>query len=64
MRVVVDSDRCQANGLCMDAAPEVFFMDDDDEVVRVRSAEVDPEHREAIDQAVVLCPVRALRAED
>ena len=30
MRVVVDWDLCESNGLCMVAAPEVFELQDDD----------------------------------
>ena len=30
MRVVVDYDLCESNALCMDAAPEVFEVRDDD----------------------------------
>ena len=30
MRVVVDWDLCESNGLCMAAAPEVFQLQDDD----------------------------------
>ena len=30
MRVVVDRDLCESNGLCMAAAPEVFELQDDD----------------------------------
>ena len=30
MRVVVDWDLCESNGLCMAAAPEVFELQDDD----------------------------------
>ena len=30
MRVVVDYDLCEANAVCMDVAPELFKVDDDD----------------------------------
>ena len=29
MRVVVDFDRCQSNAVCMDVAPEIFEVRDD-----------------------------------
>ncbi len=35
MKVVVDELRCDAHGLCADACPEVFALDDDDDLVRV-----------------------------
>ena len=30
MKVVVDYDLCEANALCMDCAPEVFRVEEDD----------------------------------
>ena len=30
MKIKVDWDLCEANGLCMGAAPEVFDLDDKD----------------------------------
>ena len=35
MKVVVDELRCDAHGVCVDACPEVFALDDDDDLVRV-----------------------------
>ena len=41
MKVVVDELRCDAHGLCVDACPEVFALDDDDDLVRVLVDEPD-----------------------
>ena len=30
MKVKVDFDLCEANAVCMDVAPELFMVDDDD----------------------------------
>ena len=30
MKIVVDYDLCEANALCMEAAPEVFRVEEDD----------------------------------
>ncbi|CAN5568816.1 hypothetical protein BH18ACT1_BH18ACT1_19530 [soil metagenome] len=32
MRVVVDWELCESNAICMAVAPEVFEVDDDDEL--------------------------------
>ena len=37
MKVIVDELRCDAHGVCVDACPEVFALDDDDDVVRCSS---------------------------
>ena len=39
MRVAVDRDRCEANGVCAGLAPEVFDLDDED-YLHILSAEV------------------------
>ncbi|SDM83247.1 ferredoxin [Allokutzneria albata] len=58
MRVHVDRDVCEIHAQCVFAAPEVFDLDADDELV------YDPapaaEHGEAVRQAERLCPVRAI----
>ena len=36
MKVVVDYDLCEANALCMDCAPEVFRVEEDDTLDRPR----------------------------
>lgn len=35
MDVEVDFDRCEANGVCVGIAPEVFDLNDDDELIVV-----------------------------
>ncbi|GLY70784.1 ferredoxin [Amycolatopsis taiwanensis] len=58
MRVQVDLDRCEANGLCVLAAPEVFDLDDNDQL------QYDPEPGEElildVEDAARSCPVQAI----
>lgn len=62
MRITADRDRCEGHGLCVDAAPEVYDLDDD-AVVVLRHESVPPElERRAVDGART-CPVAALRVE-
>ena len=63
MRVIVDWDRCESNGRCMDAAPEVFQVQDDD-VLHVLQEHPDPSLREQVLQAVEACPKLALSVEE
>ena len=59
MRVVVDYDRCESNALCMGAAPEVFRVDDDDNLDVLQ--EQPPESlRAKVEEAVRLCPKQAI----
>ncbi len=63
MRVIVDWDRCEANGMCMRAAPEIFLLGDDDKLTILQ--EHPPEElRAKLQLAVRRCPKRAISIED
>ena len=63
MKIHVDRDLCEANGLCMDACEAVFEVNDKDVLV-VKGAAVGPALRAAIEEAVRVCPRGALFLED
>jgi len=60
MRVSVDYDLCEANALCEAIAPEVFEVDDDDNL-HLHDPEVTEENQDRMQQAVDSCPRQALR---
>src|SRR2546430_2113972 len=64
MRVVVDFDRCQSNAVCMDVAPEIFEVRDDNFLYILD--EKPPEAlRPKLEEAVRRCPSQAISiAED
>ena len=62
MKIHVDRDLCEANGLCMDACEPIFEVTDDD-VLIVHEARLRPEMRAAIEEAVRVCPRGALFLE-
>jgi ferredoxin len=59
VQVIVDRDLCESNALCMEAAPEVFRVGEDDvlEVLDVSPAE---SLRPKVEAAVRACPKMAL----
>jgi ferredoxin len=59
LKVDVDMDLCQSHGECVFAAPEVFELDDDDQLHWV--AGPDESLREKVQQAEKVCPVSAIR---
>ncbi|WP_433042302.1 ferredoxin [Dactylosporangium sp. CS-033363] len=59
MRVLVDRDRCCGSGNCVANAPEVFDQDDDG-LVRLLCVSVPPESRDAVLDALDLCPTGAI----
>ncbi|BCO38977.1 ferredoxin [Mycobacterium paraintracellulare] len=60
MKVTVEPDLCEANGLCVAAAPEVFDLVDDD-IVDILLPEPPSEMESAVAEAMVACPKQALR---
>jgi ferredoxin len=63
MRVIVDFDLCESNGLCMAAAPEVFDLRDDD-VLYVLQDEPPDELASAVRTAARTCPKTAITIVD
>jgi ferredoxin len=59
MKVVVDYNLCEANGLCMDSAPEVFRLDDSDDLY-VLDEHPGEELREKVVEAARRCPKQAI----
>lgn len=64
MKVTLRADRCELHGECMVAAPEVFTIDDDAEVVTILDPEPGEHLRPAIEEAVMMCPLAAIMIED
>jgi ferredoxin len=60
MRVVVDRDACEANAICAGLVPEIFEVDDDDEL-HVLTTEVPERLADLVGHAVAACPKAALR---
>ncbi|MCK2212893.1 ferredoxin [Actinomadura sp. ATCC 31491] len=63
MRVKVDELVCEANAVCMGLAPEVFEVDDDDQL-HILLPEPPPELHDRVRHAVRSCPKAALSIEE
>jgi ferredoxin len=63
MRVIVDRDLCEANGVCANLVPQVFELDDDDEL-HIAAGEVPAELAGKVRLAVQSCPKMALRLDE
>ena len=71
MKVKVDFDLCEANAVCMDTAPELFSVDDDDNLhLLVKGAsdevsgEISADLQAKLKESVRLCPRQALSIID
>ena len=63
MKVIVEFDRCELHGDCVLAAPDVFDIGDDDDVVSVLDEHPSEELRPKVEEAIRNCPVAAIRLE-
>jgi ferredoxin len=57
--IVVDWDECEANAICQGIVPEVFQVDDND-MLNVLIERPPPELLDQVQEAVDMCPKRAL----
>jgi ferredoxin len=63
VRVEVDRDSCEANAVCAGLVPEVFEVDDEDQL-HIPGTEVPAGLADAVRHAVRSCPKAALRLEE
>ena len=63
MKVSVDPMVCEANGVCVGLAPEVFDLNDDDELTILRP-DVPADQADLVRHAVRSCPKAALSLEE
>ena len=63
MRVVVDFDLCESNAICMQIAPDVFEVRDDD-FLYVLEENPGEDRRAVVAEAVQRCPQQAISVED
>jgi ferredoxin len=62
VKIDVDWAACEGHGICEEAAPAVFTLDDDGNLThRFEGADIPAEHEEAARNAMRVCPVIALR---
>jgi len=62
-KVVVDFDLCESNATCMEVAPEVFEVRDDDFLYILNETPGD-DQRNVMEQAVERCPRQAISLKD
>ena len=63
MHIIVDYSLCESNALCVQAAPEVFEVRDDD-LLYLLDEEPSERLRAKVEAAVRACPKQAIRLEE
>jgi ferredoxin len=59
VKIGVDWDQCEANGVCVGVAPDLFDLDDNDEL-HVHEGAVPVDREEDARAAIAQCPKAAL----
>ena len=59
MKVIADRDLCEGHARCVEAAPAVFEIDDDDEM-HIIDENPGEDQRRGVEAAVANCPRQAL----
>ena len=63
MKITIDHTRCEANELCVMAAPDTFNLNDDETLELVGSDAfdaLDADQQSAVEDAIASCPRHAL----
>ena len=60
MKVLVDYDQCESNGICEEIAPDVFHVSDEDDLLKLLQENPPEDLRAKVEEAVRRCPKRAL----
>ena len=63
MKIVVDFDKCDSNGVCCGLAPEVFELDEQNFLV-IKQEEPGEELRALLEECVRSCPTAAISLEE
>ena len=63
MRVLVDYDLCESNAICMQNAPDIFEVRDDDFLYVLNETPGD-ERRAVLEESVQRCPKQAISLQD
>lgn len=62
-RVVVDWGKCIHSGMCLSAAPSVFDLGDDGQMVLLHGDVLGTDEVDGVQDAVACCPAEALALE-
>ena len=62
-KVIVDYDLCESNAICMQVAPEVFEVRDDDFLYLLNETPGD-DQRAQVEESISRCPKQAIALEE
>ena len=60
MEIKIDNDLCTGCGLCEETCPELFKLNEDDDIAELTKTEYDENDEECIEEAIESCPTEAI----
>ncbi len=63
MKIIVDFELCESNAICVDVAPEIFHINEQDELEILLEAPGE-KLRSKVEESVRLCPRQAISVEE
>jgi ferredoxin len=63
MKVEIDVDLCTGCGLCEETCPDIFKLNEDDDVAEIIKKDYDENDEECIEEAIESCPTEAITTD-
>ncbi len=63
MKVIIDVDLCTGCGLCEETCPDIFKLNEDDDVAEITKTDYDENDEECLEEAIEICPTEAILTE-
>lgn len=63
MKVKIDKELCTGCGLCEETCPDIFKLDEDEDIAIVTKTDYDEYDEECIQEAVESCPSEAITTD-
>ena len=63
MKIIEDFELCESNAICVDVSPEIFHINDEDELEILLEAPGE-RLRSRVEESVRLCPRQAISVEE